>query len=455
MNRIFAFLRLRRILVSAGLLMLQAGCGTVDKHFSACCDDMPAPGAGTPELLLNNYFSQGTGYWTVTDTTIVSSGVRAGGQAMNVGGTATQYISSGALTPGKAYRLKVKARKLSDTGSATMSLNIRSPKSYQAVRTHRIVISSTSYVEQEISFTAPPYAGISDLVVQASGTRVIVDTVSMTEREAIVQTEPIESNAHSYAPENYTLVFNDEFNGVALNNRKWWTRMIYSGGTQDRLNDEQQRYRDSQNHLVANGVLSLIARKVTSGAANGIDYESGMIRSDWTTRYGYFEARVKMPSAVGVWPAFWLNSDVSEKGVLTWPPEIDIFEMVNNGVEDTLDMLHSAVSIQSGMTSSLTYVDPAFNTTWTFWRAPFRFDADWHTIGAEWTPEQVTVYVDGQKIYTRYYKWVYNDLTLAGPAHIILNLAVGGSWAGRHGIDASAFPQALQIDWVRAYRAPQ
>lgn len=441
--------------MSAALLMLLAGCSTVGKRPCTCWDEMPAPGAGTPELLLNNYFSQGTGYWTVTDTTIVPSETRMWGKAMSVGGSATQYISSGALKPGKAYRLKVKARKLSDAGSATVSLNIRIPKSYQAIRTHRITINSTSYVEQEISFTAPPYAGISDLVVQPSGARVIVDMVSMTEREAMVQTEPIESTAHSHAPAGYELVFNDEFNGSTLNKSKWWTRMIYSGGTQDRLNDEQQRYRDNQNHVVANGVLSLIARKVTSGAVNGIDYESGMIRSDWTTRYGYFEARVKMPGALGVWPAFWLNSDVSEKGQLTWPPEIDIFEMVNNGVEDTTDMLHSGVSLQSGMTSPITYLDSAFNTTWTFWRAPFRFDADWHTVGAEWTPEQVTVYVDGKKIYTRYYKWVYNDLSVAGPAHIILNLAVGGSWAGRHGIDASAFPQALQIDWVRAYRASQ
>jgi hypothetical protein len=33
-----------------------------------------------------------------------------------------------------------------------------------------------------------------------------------------------------------------------------------------------------------------------------------------------------------------------------------------------------------------------------------------------------------------------------------LNLAIGGQWAGRYGIDDSAFPQALAIDWVRVYQ---
>ena len=34
----------------------------------------------------------------------------------------------------------------------------------------------------------------------------------------------------------------------------------------------------------------------------------------------------------------------------------------------------------------------------------------------------------------------------------MLNLAIGGGWAGLNGIDDTAFPQALQIDWVRAYK---
>jgi hypothetical protein len=36
-----------------------------------------------------------------------------------------------------------------------------------------------------------------------------------------------------------------------------------------------------------------------------------------------------------------------------------------------------------------------------------------------------------------------------GPAHLLLNLAVGGSWPG-NGLDERLLPATLLVDWVRA-----
>ena len=33
--------------------------------------------------------------------------------------------------------------------------------------------------------------------------------------------------------------------------------------------------------------------------------------------------------------------------------------------------------------------------------------------------------------------------------YLLLNLVVGGSWGGQQGIDAVAFPQRFEVDWVR------
>ena len=403
------------------------------------------------ELVTNGQFNDGLNNWSIIDAFTVASELRPGGMAMSVGYQALQTLAGTSLAPGKSYTLIVKARNLTTTASTQLAMSFTRAGSTEQYRTYTATVASTAYQDYKIEFTAPAYTAVPKITFTTNGTsRTVIDSVSLKMRAAIVQTEPVASSANSYVPAGYALAFNDEFNGTSLNRSKWFTRYVYAGGTLDYLNDEQERYRDNNNHGVANGVLSLTARKVASNA-NGINYESGMIRSDWTSRYGYYEARVKMPGGLGVWPAFWLNSDVSSTGALSWPPEIDIFEFVNNGVEDTTNMLHSGVHLSNGATSPVLYADPMFNTQWTYYVAPYNFNDGWHTIGAEWDATTVTMYIDGKKIYTRGSQWKYDSGADAGPAHIILNLAIGGSWAGRHGIDDLAFPQAMQVDWVRAY----
>jgi beta-glucanase (GH16 family) len=196
----------------------------------------------------------------------------------------------------------------------------------------------------------------------------------------------------------------------------------------------------------------LVAKHLKLSRTSGINYESGMIRSDWTARYGFFEARVKMPGGLGVWPAFWLNSDVSESGRLTHPPEIDLFEFVNNGKDDKVNKIHVAASSNPDGSQRYLYQHPKFSEHYQDYFAPFNFNSGFHTIAGEWTPETLTIYVDGLEIVSRTFHWQYRDKSLAGPAHLLLNLAIGGQWAGRYGIDDAAFPQALEVDWVRVYQ---
>lgn len=248
----------------------------------------------------------------------------------------------------------------------------------------------------------------------------------------------------------WRLVFEDQFDGTQLDRGRWATRYVYEGGTLGKLNDEWQRYADRDNHQVARGVLSLVARP-TKATADGGRFESGMIRSRQTFYYGYFEARVRLPGARGVWPAFWLNSDFDGDGRLGWPPEIDIFEYVINGTHETPDMIHASVVVgKTGRQGGdWLWRHQNFNEKWSYLRAPAPLDQDWHVVGLLWKPDSVSVYLDGEKLFTRSYRWVYDDGAFAGPAHVLLNLAVGGGWAGRNGVDETAFPQALMIDYVR------
>lgn len=244
------------------------------------------------------------------------------------------------------------------------------------------------------------------------------------------------------------LAFQDEFDGDELDRSRWATRYIYADGTLDKLDSELQNYRDNRNHVVADGALSLVARARADGSGR---FESGMIRSRQTFYYGYFEARVRLPEARGVWPAFWLNSDYDARGRLRWPPEIDIFEYVIEGRHEKPNMIHSSVAVSrnGAQGGGWLFRHPKFNQRWTYFSADEPLNRGWHVVALLWKPDRVSMYLDGVKVYTRGYRWVYEDGDTAGPAHILFNLAVGGNWAGRNGVDADAFPQALVIDYVR------
>jgi beta-glucanase (GH16 family) len=361
-------------------------------------------------------------------------------------------LADAALAPGHAYRLEFAARALGQM-PASLAIRFREPTRHDTFRTFKQSVEGDGNHNYSLEFTTPVYAALPELSVDVAGGAVLLTTPTLKERSALPQTEPVASWAASYVPPGYGLVFNDEFSGTSLNRRKWFTRFIYGSESLDRLNDENQRYTDADNHRVAGGVLSLVAKRSKLSKPSGVNYESGLIRSDFTLRYGFFEARVKMPSGLGAWAAFWINSDVSETGRLGHPPEIDFFEFVNNGKDDKVNKIHSAgTRTPDGFEARFTYRSEHFIEKHQDYRAPFDFDRAFHTIGTEWTPNDYSLYVDGLKIFTRTFEWKYKDGELAGPAHILLNLAIGGQWAGRYGIDDSAFPQALAVDWVRAYQ---
>jgi len=241
----------------------------------------------------------------------------------------------------------------------------------------------------------------------------------------------------------WELVFSDEFDGDKLDRNKWATRYIYQNETMDYFNDEKQRYRD--NHLLSGGALSLIAKKI-----DGSDlFESAMIRSHRTFYYGYYEARVFLPSARGIWPAFWLEGDYDLDGKTWHPPEIDIFEYVINGVEDKANSLHSNTAGDKWTAQSYTFVDRSFFLKHQNLIGKEDLNQAWHTAGFVWAPDRISFFWDGRLIYTRMYQWLRRDGQLGPPAHVDLNFAVGGKWAGRHGIDEAAFPQTFKIDYVR------
>jgi len=177
------------------------------------------------------------------------------------------------------------------------------------------------------------------------------------------------------------------------------------------------------------GQLDLVARPATpevQAAIGGRPYTSGMISSQpsFTQRYGYFEARVKLPRGRGLWPAVWmLPADFG------WPPEIDLMESIGNPSQAFMTV-HSGPVPTKGVE-----VHPTSD--------------GFHTYAVAWDPQQVVFYLDGVET-----QRMATPADMHKPMYILANLALGGDWAGTP--DASTeFPARFSIRFIRAYRFAQ
>jgi beta-glucanase (GH16 family) len=223
---------------------------------------------------------------------------------------------------------------------------------------------------------------------------------------------------------------------------------VYEGGTLDTLsgNGEWERYKafNPTNHALTANTLNLTA-SVEGGLRDG-GISSGMLRSKWTGKYGYFEARMRGPAGAGLWPAFWLNPEDQQ-----WPPEIDIVELVSNTPDRDwrFNTHHSVVPGDIGATLLLGSKLDEWNRYYP--GGGFDWTAQFHTYAALWTPGIVHMFVDDVEIGKWGYTWQHNDGSDGGAAHVLVNLAVGGNWPGAP-TDPSIFPAALEVDFVRVWQ---
>ena len=250
--------------------------------------------------------------------------------------------------------------------------------------------------------------------------------------------------ADSYAPgEGWTLVWADEFNDQTLNTADWNRQVVPAG----RFNEEWQAYTASEeNSRIENSCL--VIRALHTGTGHGHDqYTSARLntagKQAWM--YGKIAARIQLPYGEGIWPAFWmLGANCSEGGGDTdWPHcgEIDILELYGSKSDSVVEAnIHS--SDAEGAHQQMGAV--AFNLE------TGRFADQFHVFEIEWDQNTIAWKVDGRQ-------YAVADISSPGesefhqPFYILLNLAVGGTWAGRPD-GTTVFPQYMYVDWVRVYQ---
>lgn len=240
-------------------------------------------------------------------------------------------------------------------------------------------------------------------------------------------------------PPRWRLVWEDEFEGPAgaLPDPRRWTFDVGEDWGNAQLEYDTDRAENAS--LNGQGALAITARRESY---MGRRYTSARIKTQglFEQSGGRFEARIRLPSGQGLWPAFWLlGADIEAVG---WPQcgEIDVMEYRGQEPSVVHGSLHGP-GYSAGAAETSRYV-----------LSGARFDTDFHVFAVEWTRAGVEWFVDGEryKVVRREDvpgEWVFDD-----PFFILLNVAVGGNFVGPPN-DATRFPQSMLVDWVRVHSA--
>lgn len=261
------------------------------------------------------------------------------------------------------------------------------------------------------------------------------------------------------------LVWSDEFNGSSSNVdlTKWSfdlgnSSSIAGGGWG---NQEKETYTSRTNNaFVANGLLHIIALN-DQGGAN--PYSSARLQTlgKFSATYGRVEFRAKLPANGPYWwPALWMlatNYSNGSDGINnTWPRcgEIDVMESKGSTPGKVQGTLHKDSSGNPGADSANggTFNFPAGDGTTNF-----------HTYVLSWSSNSISFAVDNNAPYKTITSWSSSTGPFPAPFnhpfYIIMNLAVGGTYAGTSSVAVinatSTFPAEMDIDYVRVYQDVQ
>lgn len=266
----------------------------------------------------------------------------------------------------------------------------------------------------------------------------------------------------------YTFVWGDEFDGDTLDESKW--ELTTSIGTESSF----KLSRDPEVMNVSDGLLKLTAMRWFDPDNNQIQAVAPYTiegKEHMNFQYGYLEMRARIPFGGGAWPSLWLSGACSKNAVVSnlfykgdiiasnFSAEIDIVEYTSlspnlhkwfyddaQGIENipkivdkhsSLGAVEKPVKSNLGMDIKQSYV--------------------YQTIGFDWTSEDMTVYINGEKFYS--YNWKdsvqldeLNDMSdFLNPVFVRLNNHI---LPKNIPSDYSTFPFEFFIDYVRLYQKP-
>ena len=256
----------------------------------------------------------------------------------------------------------------------------------------------------------------------------------------------------------YEYVWGDEFDSDSLDDLKWnfGTDM---GARPDLvlMNDENPDY-----VKVADGYLRMSAHRYFSPVDPMVRYATAQTVSTQETmnfKYGYLVMRAKLPYKQGAWPSFWMKST----GKLVPRKTTDYFAEV-----DILEVFSSVHTLSPNLHKW--YADGTHTQYPGEKKESYRFEnyynlnEEYHLYGFEWTPEKMTMSIDGVDYMTFDLSYDFDEGGSMGGFHDCMYFMMSNHLFTEHGAyipdpeaianDYTKFPIEYCVDWVRLYQEP-
>ena len=318
--------------------------------------------------------------------------------------------------------------------------------------THRRIAFAAAALTVAISLAWLSGARAQDPPSAPTGLRIAGDaaTATATTRAVSVDTVAWErTNGTTLDMGPFTLAWSDEFDSRRiLAGDQSGSTLWYAGAQGGPYGAAAVGYSPRDDvYLVSNGILTIRAHAYTNpnGTRTGGWY-SGHLQTvntkgeGFAIQEGYFEARMKFPSSLGAWPAFWLKPRVKWLDPKATNLELDILEWYGG------DWAGAHHTVHLGLDSARRYWSDYENVKDAAGRA-VDLSKDWHTYGALLTKDWFIVYLDRVEIgrfpLLKVFRTpFYPQLTLS-----ILKDPLTGVVSPK-----ADSPMDLQVDYVRVYK---
>lgn len=218
----------------------------------------------------------------------------------------------------------------------------------------------------------------------------------------------------------YHLVWSDDFNGRALDTNKWSYR----------TDSKHWSTQKPENVSLGDGRLRIALKRET---ARTKDYTGGGVISRQTFRYGYYEARFKVPPGAGWHTSFWMIRHDGSGGTRTNAArqEIDVCENDSKNLRQYEASFHQWWPLHKGLGHKVAGLPDLSDY--------------FHVFGCEFTPTTARYYFEGELKHT-----VDISAIPQNDQNIWLTV-IASQLGGTKAVDDTKLPAVAEFDWVRFY----